>query len=298
MMARFGSDRAERVLERRPFLNQIRFVSVRRHFPTRLARLRAFWHYIIRRHPWEICGDCGRPVTRSTGDTWWGPLTISGWRSTATSAGCCACRALLAGQRHCRCGCVGRRCAMRSVPGRQRPAVAGRHASGKLRDWPLGLAATGEDVICSAFCCRVAEDLRPLRSGPQVQIIEILASTAADEVVGRLPLVVLTNHVAFVVRAHQVSPLMIGYSTVSRFRREVRRKGPLNPMPKPQRRDPHGHALGCEQPRKPSVNPGGVWVCWCGGCEQPRIPWGVLCAFETQLRRTEPRFPRRTVAVL
>lgn len=40
-------------------------------FISRRARCRAFWHYIVRRYPYEICMDCGRRVGPHTG-SWWG----------------------------------------------------------------------------------------------------------------------------------------------------------------------------------------------------------------------------------
>jgi hypothetical protein len=40
-------------------------------FATKRARLRAVWHFGIRRYEYEICMECGRPVSRGTGATWW-----------------------------------------------------------------------------------------------------------------------------------------------------------------------------------------------------------------------------------
>lgn len=55
----------------REFALQVRWVLCERSFASRRARARAFWHYIIRRWPLEICTDCGRPVGRATGPSWW-----------------------------------------------------------------------------------------------------------------------------------------------------------------------------------------------------------------------------------
>jgi hypothetical protein len=39
-------------------------------FETKRARLRAVWHFWVRRYPYEICMTCGRPVGPHTG-SWW-----------------------------------------------------------------------------------------------------------------------------------------------------------------------------------------------------------------------------------
>lgn len=44
-------------------LERIRYVLViKRWRGGIIARLRGLWHYVVRRHCCEICGDCGRPV--------------------------------------------------------------------------------------------------------------------------------------------------------------------------------------------------------------------------------------------
>lgn len=40
-------------------------------FASRRARLRAAWYFGIRRYQYEICMECGRPVSWGTGPTWW-----------------------------------------------------------------------------------------------------------------------------------------------------------------------------------------------------------------------------------
>lgn len=40
-------------------------------FASLRARARALWHYCVKRHLYEICMICGRPVSRGTGPTWW-----------------------------------------------------------------------------------------------------------------------------------------------------------------------------------------------------------------------------------
>lgn len=39
-------------------------------FATPRARLRAIWHFGIKRYDYEICMECGRPVGPHT-DSWW-----------------------------------------------------------------------------------------------------------------------------------------------------------------------------------------------------------------------------------
>ncbi len=46
------------------------WVIKRAPFISRRARLRGFWHYIVRGYRYEICIRCGRPVGPHTG-SWW-----------------------------------------------------------------------------------------------------------------------------------------------------------------------------------------------------------------------------------
>lgn len=64
----------------------------------RRARLCAVWHSAIKGHPYEICGDCGRPVAAGTGPAWWGAddelwLEVYGDPNGVTCPGCFAERA-------------------------------------------------------------------------------------------------------------------------------------------------------------------------------------------------------------
>lgn len=50
--------------------SRIAWSLFRAPFASRRARLRGFWHYIVRGHRYEICTRCGRPVGPHTG-SWW-----------------------------------------------------------------------------------------------------------------------------------------------------------------------------------------------------------------------------------
>lgn len=52
---------------------RVRWVLTEKVFASRRARLRAFWHYILRRYRYEICMECGRPVGPHTGSWWQAP---------------------------------------------------------------------------------------------------------------------------------------------------------------------------------------------------------------------------------
>jgi hypothetical protein len=45
-------------------------------FASRRARLRGFWHYIMRGYQYEICKQCGRPVGPHTGSWWYAPTNL------------------------------------------------------------------------------------------------------------------------------------------------------------------------------------------------------------------------------
>lgn len=55
-------------------MRRIAYVLWRKRYSGGLAaRLRAFWHHVVRRHRLEICGECGRPVNQVwiTEDSLW-----------------------------------------------------------------------------------------------------------------------------------------------------------------------------------------------------------------------------------
>lgn len=44
-------------------ITRIRYVFTRKWFPGGpIAQVRAFWHHVVRRYEYELCGQCGRPV--------------------------------------------------------------------------------------------------------------------------------------------------------------------------------------------------------------------------------------------
>jgi hypothetical protein len=50
--------------------SRVLWVMRRAPFASLRARVRGVWHYIVRRHRYEICMACGRPVGPHTG-SWW-----------------------------------------------------------------------------------------------------------------------------------------------------------------------------------------------------------------------------------
>lgn len=50
--------------------SRVLWVTRRAPFTSRRARVRAFWHYIVRRYRYEVCKNCGRPVGPHT-HSWW-----------------------------------------------------------------------------------------------------------------------------------------------------------------------------------------------------------------------------------
>ncbi len=56
-------------------MQRLLWIVKRAPFSSRRARLRAFWHYIIRNYHYEICIRCGRPVGPHTG-SWWYSTTV------------------------------------------------------------------------------------------------------------------------------------------------------------------------------------------------------------------------------
>jgi hypothetical protein len=49
------------------------WVLSRAPFASRQARLRGFWHSMVRRYRYELCMHCGRPVGPHTGSWWLAP---------------------------------------------------------------------------------------------------------------------------------------------------------------------------------------------------------------------------------
>lgn len=63
-----------------PLPSRVSYALWRKNYTGGLAaRVRCFWHHVVRGYRYEVCGECGRPVEQ----VWWAPedlwLEAMGW---------------------------------------------------------------------------------------------------------------------------------------------------------------------------------------------------------------------------